>query len=440
MTAARIATVAAFLSRLEQLFLCCKKPQTSDASDTPSSSELVPGKNCQICESIYDNKFSTHVVVYAPGTTWALSAQVATTLNAILVHIPPSHSDHPLLVYKDAAGKIASVIDITIYGKGRCFRMMNMCKLKTPLSPLTPINGSSNRVVDHLVNDYPTTIIDASHTSCAIDWSAIATLATTLPNTLSASANKLVQVRRTVGISVRTDRPVVVADWQPSHINYVRNMLIHHEGLALELHTTSPLSFDNERLLSRRLYRFTLSKNSTSPWCPYGKRVHKSNNCFVDYNHDWQTCFLGCFDNDCMDKIKSGACPEFQLPVPTMSQQSAITAAIDATHQCDLHTRQHLVQWAQSYSDREMRPYPLDERLIVVRANTGVGEFFRVVELELSYSSIVHAMFFVCIQLLLISYFIQVRPRLLSSTFSRRRRRQLPKQVKTNCIFCSLIA
>ena len=119
--------------------------------------------------------------------------------------------------------------------------------------------------------------------------------------------------------------------------------------------------------------RFKISP-AASPRCPSAGKVHDSNHCFVDYDHAMQLCTVGCYDEVCKGKLARGEVDEIQLNVPAVSRRAAITAAIDVTQQRDLHTRQHLVKWAEDYDEREMRPYPLDQPLVVIRANTGAGE------------------------------------------------------------------
>ena len=111
-----------------------------------------------------------------------------------------------------------------------------------------------------------------------------------------------------------------------------------------------------------------------TPCCPYGNRVHKGNNCFLQYDHRMQICTLGCHDHGCKENLALGKVHEIMVNTTAVSRRAAITAAIDLTQQHDLHTRQHLVKWAEQYDEREMRPYPTDKPLVVVRANTGAGK------------------------------------------------------------------
>jgi hypothetical protein len=45
-----------------------------------------------------------------------------------------------------------------------------------------------------------------------------------------------------------------------------------------------------------------------------------------------------------------------------------------ASQPASMHSRQHVVRWSDDYCEEKMRPYPADKRLIVVRANMGIGE------------------------------------------------------------------
>ena len=383
LAATRLATVKAFLRRL-QVFLRC-------VADDGQHLELVPGKNCQVCESVYndekDDKFSTHVVVYADGATWELSSKVAHTLEAILVCLPPSDADFPLLVYTDRDDATTSIIDLDIYGNGRCFRMLYNCKLKRP-SPLLPILGSSTRVRDHLVNAYPElqppTGIDGGDDLVRLDPNAVvrhaASLAVSLvaPDAGSSVQGELLRRLRPSGGGTSQAGQAVVANWHTRELDDVRTMLLGHAGLAAELRIPA-VSFEREYTLSRNLMRFQISQ-AAGPRCPYAGRVHSGNHCFMQYDHALQLCTLGCYDEACKGRLSRGEVEEIQLHVPAASRRAAITAAIDVTQQRDLHTRQHLVRWAEVYDEREMRPYPLDERLILVRANMGAGELFCAVQ------------------------------------------------------------
>lgn len=135
---ARKATVAVFMRRLKAFL--------SEVQDDQGC-ELMPGKNCQLCQSLYDIKFSAHVVVYLPEFTWQRTLMVAYTLNAQLVCLPDSESDRKLLVYTKANEEV-SLVDLSIYNPGRCFRMLYNCKLMSP-SPLKPTLGSSSRIARH---------------------------------------------------------------------------------------------------------------------------------------------------------------------------------------------------------------------------------------------------------------------------------------------------
>ena len=349
---------------------------------------LLPGKNCQVSQSVYDEKFSSHVVVSVPGATWALTHDAAVTLNAIMMCIPSSDSDRPLLVYTDPKdGVTQSLIDQRVYTNGRCFRLLYNCKLKSP-SPLLPILGSSKKVVDHLVNAYPELTappgIDDGSALGALDPDAIARRTASLAASMDAAGAAALDV----GQLLRRPRPLaeggrggasqpgrpVVPDWQTRELDHVRTMLLGNAGLAAELRIPA-VAFSGEYVLSRNLMRFQIDQ-AVNPRCPYGERVHSNNHCFMQYDHALQMCTLGCYNETCKGKVARGDVDEVTVHCPVSSRLAAVTAAVDVTQQRDLHTRQHLVRWSEEYTARKMNPYPLDERLIVIRANMGAGECY----------------------------------------------------------------
>jgi hypothetical protein len=138
---------------------------------------------------------------------------------------------------------------------------------------------------------------------------------------------------------------------------------------------------------------FTID-NNCSPRCPYAARCHGSNHIYMVYNQSKQQATLRCHHPECAKRISSGEVEQFQWPVYLPA--TALAAAVDAAQPATMHSRQHLVRWAEDYDDGEpapplandsddeedaprtpsggMRPFPAAPRLMVIRANMGIGE------------------------------------------------------------------
>lgn len=232
------------------------EPAAAAGQPSSAGTPLQPGTTCQVAVSVYNIKYSCHLVAYMPHGSCnpTLAGVVACILNARLVALPPSDPDHALLVYlKD--GTPTSVVDDSVYHEGRCFRMLHNTKRIYPDSPLLPYLGSSDKIADHLVNSYVELESSRAAACCLppIDPSHVADQVPALPPRTQSCIGAVRRIRASASAPPETGNDIVPA-WQPGDLAHVRTNLLANEELATTLHVKpGDLQFSYETTRSGRM-------------------------------------------------------------------------------------------------------------------------------------------------------------------------------------------
>ncbi len=318
---------------------------------------LTPGLNCQLKESAYDKKFSSHLLIYVPELTMAGSRAIALELAKRCFA-----SGSPLLVWVHANGSQRSVVDISIYNDRRKIRLLYNSKLKGGVvAPMTPVGGSSPDIIAHMVTPdlasfTPPAMVPPLH----LDH-----LTPHTPPHPSRPNRRPAAVVTAMGHEVAdSDAPRrhPTGVWQPAQLAALKDAIIECTPVA-------------ELIGAVRLGNVRIDDDGEGctipiihgPCCPFAKRVHKGNNMFFRYKHRTRHLRLHCHNAECK---AAGASFGFRIGFPV---EPAVTAA-EAVAPPSLHTCEHRIEWAEDYSEPKMRDYPLDASILAVVANMGIGE------------------------------------------------------------------
>jgi hypothetical protein len=328
--------------------------------------ELLPGINCQLCQSLYDptvkNKLSAHAIFYITqdsNCTLQLGSRVAHILEARILALDEKHPHSRLLVGPD--GKCA--IDKAIYTNFRLFRLLYNCKMDAP-APLRPVYGSSTILQHHLVCSYPEMqpqgarpfairVPDASASYARAPTVAIMNI-----------------VRRPQG---RQAAPPAPPAWRQSEMDAILASLRSNALLAeilgvsrVELAGVYPAQ--DGKTCSIHIHE------GCSPVCPFQGSPHKHNHLYVLYDHARRRCSLRCHNADCRMKLENNAVDKIRWQIFINSSDDAHSSAADVINTSSLHSRRSCIQWDDKYTGESMKEYPLHPRLLVVCAQMGVGE------------------------------------------------------------------
>lgn len=320
---------------------------------------LKLGENMQVCYSLQPSKLSAHIVIKIPLQNINALKQVISTFDAYLssTTYESNQTRSYFYFYKQTKGhrEYTPVIDQAVYSNFRAMRIIYSTKLATkqgkkPL-PLLPYNESSPYIKDHLcmvynnnanitqlvpITNIATTLSHPSHsirqTSQAFQTHSHDSLHGKIPHTVLESVEEL----------LKTDKDIL------THFNR--------------------LSFNYNQYITPTIYTFAIDKRCRSK-CPYAQRIHSNNRSYFEYNYVTNMIKYKCFNERCKKIQEQDQCIVFKLT----SSYDALQRFADLTTQHSLHCKQDVIQWNESYSEPQMRPYPL-KPIVCVKANMGVGK------------------------------------------------------------------
>ena len=344
---------------------------------------LVPGRNCQVLESLYPQKFSRHLLIYTPGFVSMRSLALVNKLYRRCFDMPPANPIRPLLVYRKPDGRLMTVFDQTVYSMNQAMRMPFCCKLGEN-NPLLPILGSSSDIAAHLVNVVPPDLFSPPEMLPPVDLDKL--LQALKPQVIKLRVGGSIETRHALDggtddgdlTPIHTPTPL----WQPGQMESLRKDLIGHTALKATIRVKELIFKDGGAVGQDGSYFYFYIKRMPGQdyaTCPYAQRIHAENDMSIIYNHTLHRVSIHCYHAEC--SLKACGVPRECWRVTLPEEVLAATAADFGegdNPDCTLHacaSRVTYINDEDKYCDANgMRPYPND-RLLAVVAGMGTGMF-----------------------------------------------------------------
>lgn len=313
----------------------------------PISFELSPGTNCQLSQASTVTKTSVHLCCRVRVASVIGHRSIA---KSLIKFVTDAADRWPSLVTR-TGDKVDCVIDDSVYSQFRSFRMLKMVKYGRN-NALTPMMGSSEDLVDHLVGYYASV-----HTSLS-----------ELPSPLDGNGPLL----QMCGTHARRDGrppnmilpPLAFVELEDvlNQWTSVRNAFPTVEG-GLRIAAVTETAYE---------YRLRIDKRQNVP-CVYANRTHANQQVYINLSKDRRSAEVICHDTEC---------------VAIMEQRGSIILSDNdwgskglydgsSAHVGGLHAQSDNIDWNEDYNNPKMRDLPTGP-LVCVLAGMGIGKTVRV--------------------------------------------------------------
>lgn len=325
------------------------------ASYTSDNFTHSNGQNYNACVATYDVQTTIRVVIDRLVTNAMTLHSFAYKLDNFITSMRPHF---PALSYRRADGSWASILDTHIYTQSRPLCIATMGEF-SPTHCLTPIPGSSDSAVDHLVGCLAaddSKLLTFNQPWCVGDprqTSGLLTPANEESPRLIGLPQKPFNAPEAYTYSLFLNRlPCLVAvlggPVQVKSVSVVNGVMAH-----VKLKDCSP--------------------------CPYFKGVHTDilhEGLYLNVHDVDLVVTVCCSHPACKETIKHGG--EYVVKESVLGA----TALHDAANQETLHSQRDCIQWADSYMLKgSMKKYPLDKDFLCVVAQMGAGKTEALVDL-----------------------------------------------------------
>jgi hypothetical protein len=362
---------------LEHHDLACKLYFDLDRPDTTYSSETVamhmlaalgeylhkmfefdfapvPGTNCQLSQASTATKTSVHLCCNVRVTSVIGHRSLA---KSLIKFVTDAADRWPALVTR-TEDKIGCVIDDAVYSQFRSFRMLRMVKYGRD-NALTPMMGSSEELVDHLVGYYASVHAHLPELPAPMDGNGpLLQMCGTHARRDGRPPNKILPP------SAFTEFEDILNRWSSVRAAFpdafAAQLCLERVGEGgLRIAAVTETAYE---------YRLRIDKRQNVP-CVYANRTHANQQVYLNLSKDRRSAEVVCHDTECvaiMEERGSTILCDNDWGSNVLYDGSCARVG-------GLHAQSDNIDWDEDYNLPKMRHLPMGP-IVCVLAGMGIGK------------------------------------------------------------------